>query len=832
MATGKASRNRTIGIAFAFGLVRLLPAVSTTFTGTGLWTDVTKWNNGVPQAGDTAIIDNNGSVTLDGITVNAWSIQPKNNTSIIVNNSDVTLAASATSGDNKASCLALGDSANCNVTMTVTDSNITQYESYVGRASGGSVRYSQTGGTFTSTNLWDVQGYSPVEMSFDGVDASFQGWRLVVGRSANTCRVSFANGTFTNSASLSVLMGISDYAGGHIAFNNEDVNIGGTRWWCGYSNKQAVKPALVTLEDSRVRQSSGAQVNVGISGDGNNAAKGLLVATDCVWTNASGRSVFVGGGNVPGSAGHVILSNCVYKTEGTTQNGYSFVLGQTSGTTGRLDIVRGTFDSDTAGGFNTSKVSVGAAAGAIGILALHGRNLTSFPSFSFTEGSDSTIELVDGTYFKDSALTIGSERKNGFSRFHVRGGSFSIGTSKNLIAGSNNPTDGGTGEGEIVADGSAITCYYFVAGRNSNHPGHILLRNGAVVNCNKLYSGYEGTSVGFLTNLGAIVKTTQVYIGSPGAGPAGATGYYKDGEGSSTVTADFRAPHCGTAYAEIGGTVRGSRFFVGISDNFTGTVAVVDGAFVDITNNFCVGVKNCAGVAKLELKGGTVCMPRVQFHNENNARVSNMSASIYFNGGTLRARQNQTSNWIASDFTATAVSDGGAVFDSNGYSVSSAAPLTHDARAGAAAKDGGVTKKGEGTVKLTGALSFNGDIRVEAGTLDLSSATFSMGPSAGLSGSGTLKTPAGGLAVGGAVRLDAARGTLTVVGDVTFGATATIEVDDLESLSQDRFYTLLTASSITGLPALSPDLPRGWKVFSLGNELRLGYASGTTILFR
>ena len=193
-------------------------------------------------------------------------------------------------------------------------------------------------------------------------------------------------------------------------------------------HKQAVKPALVTLEDSRVRQSSGAQVNVGISGDGNNAAKGLLVATDCVWTNASGRSVFVGGGNVPGSAGHVILSNCVYKTEGTTQNGYSFVLGQTSGTTGRLDIVRGTVDSDTAGGFNTSKVSVGAAAGAIGILALHGRNLTSFPSFSFTEGSDSTIELVDGTYFKDSALTIGSERKNGFSRFHVRGGSFSIGT--------------------------------------------------------------------------------------------------------------------------------------------------------------------------------------------------------------------------------------------------------------------------------------------------------------------------------------------------------------------------------------------------------------------
>lgn len=826
MATGKAIRTKMIGIAFVFGLVRLLPAANTTFTGTGLWTDGTKWNNGVPQAGDTAIIDNNGSVTLDGITVNAKSIQPRNNTSIIVNNSDVTLTAKV-SGDNAMSCLSLADSANCNVTMTVTDSNITQQESYIGNTAGGSVSYSQTGGTFTSKYLWDVNGASPVDMSFDGVETYFLGWRLVVGRSANTCRVSFANGTFTNCTD--VLMGISDYAGGHIAFNNEDIKVGGNKIWrCGYSNRRAEKPALVTLEGSQLFQRSNAQIYVGVSGEADKAAKGMFVATDCVWTNASGKAVYVGG-NAPGSSGHVILSNCVYRTEGTTDSGYSFVLGQKNGTTGRLDIVRGTFETDAADGIDTSKVRVGAANGAVGILAIHGRNFTSFPGYQSAEGSDATIELVDGTCSVNGHCNIGKENSN--LRLHVLGGSF--GLSGNLVVGLNTSNEGGTGEGEFVADGSAITCSVLVAGRSSNHPGHILLRNGAVVNCSsKLNSGYEGTSVGSFTNLGSIVKTPQIWIGNSAAGAAGSTGYYKDGEGSSTVTTDFRAPHCGTAYAEIGGTLRGNRFFVGVADNFTGTVTVVDGAFVDITNDFCVGVKDLSGTATLELKGGTVQAPFVRYHNSNNTLSQTQTSCIYFNGGTLRARKTWTTDWIGSNFTATSVSDGGAVFDSNGYSVSSAAPLTHDSRAGAAAKDGGVTKKGEGTVTLTGALSFNGDVRVEAGTLDLSSATFSMGPSAGLSGSGTLKAPAGGLAVGGAVRLDAARGTLTVVGDVTFGTTATVEVDNLESLSQDRFYTLLTASSITGLPTLSPDLPRGWNVFCLGNELRLGYASGTTIIFR
>ena len=829
MATGKAIRTKMIGIAFVFGLVRLLPAANTTFTGTGLWTDGTKWNNGVPQAGDTAIIDNNGSVTLDGITVNAWSISPKNNTSIIVNNSDVTLTAKV-SGDNAMSCLSLADSANCHVTMKVTDSNITQQESYIGNTAGGSVSYSQTGGTFTSKYLWDVNGASPVDMSFDGVETYFLGWRLVVGRSANTCRVSFANGTFTNCTD--VLMGISDYAGGHIAFNNEDIKVGGNKIWrCGYSNRRAEKPALVTLEGSQLFQRSNAQIYVGVSGETNKAAKGMLVATDCAWTNASGKAVYVGG-NASGSSGHVILSNCVYRTEGTTQNGLSFILGQSSGTTGRLDIVRGTFDTDAAGGIDTSKVGIGAVSGAVGILAIHGCNFTSFPGCRVADNSsDATIELVDGTCNVNAASIIG--KKNGHFRLHVLGGSFSLASGNNLVVGTNYPNDGGTGEGELVADGSTITCTVLAAGRNSNHPGHVLLRNGAVVNCsNRLGVGYEGTSVGSFTNLGSIVKTPQIYIGNSAADAAGATGYYKDGEGSSTVTTDFRAPHCGTAYAEIGGTLRGNRFFVGIADNFTGTVTVVDGAFVDITNNFHVGVRSLSGTATLELKGGIVQAPFVQYYTPSSTLSQNQTASVYFNGGTLRARQNQASNWIASNFTATSVSDGGAVFDSNGYSVSSAAPLTHDARAGAAAKDGGVTKKGEGTVTLTGALSFNGDVRVEAGTLDLSSATFSMGPSAGLSGSGTLKVPAGGLTVGGAVRLDAARGTLTVVGNVTFGATATVEVEDVESLSQDRSYPLLTASSITGLPALSPDLPRGWNVFCLGNELRLGYASGTTIIFR
>ncbi|MBP5543798.1 MAG: autotransporter-associated beta strand repeat-containing protein [Kiritimatiellae bacterium] len=766
--------------AIASGLASLLQADST-FSGTGLWTDSTKWSNGIPGTGDRAYIGEGASASIDGQTddhsVNVGYIEPRNGATLTINNSTVTISEAFN----------LASQVNRTNTVVVTDSAISQKTAYVGKA-GCNVAYTQRGGSFISTDLWDVYGNGPFNMAFDGVTTDFQNNRLVVGRGTGGATLSFVNGTFTSTADI--LMGVGSGAVGRMAFTNETISfVSGKTWDVGYSNTSAAEPALVVAKDSVINQSG--QISVG----GRSSAKGQFEAIDSAWTNSSAQSILVGGGTA--GSGRVVLSNCTFKTVTATADRYSFVLGQKSGTTGRLDIAGGTFDSTTAGGCDTSKVRVGHASGATGILAIHDRTLTALPAFSSAEGSDSTIELIGCNYSSD-AIAFGS-KTNGMERLHIVGGSFS--TSGNLIIGKNDVSDGGTGESEALFDGAAVNCDYFVAGRNANHPGSIVLRNGATV------------------------KASQVYIGYS----AGAVGSYRDGTGASVVAKDFRAPHIGTAEAEIGGNVAVNRFFIGVTTAYTGTVTVVDGAFVDVTNSFNVGMTKVDGKATLELKGGVVLAPMLQRYSPGSASAG--EARIYFNGGTLKARSDQASNWIASDFTVTAISDGGAVFDSNGHTVSSAASLTHDSRATAALKDGGIVKKGAGTVTLTGALSFNGDIRVEAGTLDLSSATYSMGESAGLSGSGTLMAPAGGLTCGGKVLLDASRGTLTVDGDLTLGGTATVEVENPETLDRSRSYTILSATSLSGTPTVS-GLGNGWNVSNTGTALRLSYSSPTTIIMR
>ena len=106
-----------------------------------------------------------------------------------------------------------------------------------------------------------------------------------------------------------------------------------------------------------------------------------------------------------------------------------------------------------------------------------------------------------------------------------------------------------------------------------------------------------------------------------------------------------------------------------------------------------------------------------------------------------------------------------------------------------------------------------------------------MGASAGLSGSGTLKAPAAGLSCGGKVLLDASRGTLTVDGDLALGATATVEAENPDTLDRNRSYTILSATSIAGTPAVS-GLGDGWHVSNTGTTLRLSFATPTTIILR
>ena len=64
----------------------------------------------------------------------------------------------------------------------------------------------------------------------------------------------------------------------------------------------------------------------------------------------------------------------------------------------------------------------------------------------------------------------------------------------------------------------------------------------------------------------------------------------------------------------------------------------------------------------------------------------------------------------------------GAIIDTAGFNVTIPQLLQHSAVAGDSAKDGGLTKNGNGTLSLSGANTYTGNTTINAGTLELAQA--------------------------------------------------------------------------------------------------------------
>jgi autotransporter-associated beta strand protein len=139
----------------------------------------------------------------------------------------------------------------------------------------------------------------------------------------------------------------------------------------------------------------------------------------------------------------------------------------------------------------------------------------------------------------------------------------------------------------------------------------------------------------------------------------------------------------------------------------SGSINMGAGAVVDLNTNADRAVSNT-----VNLNGGTLTTSAIVSTKANGARVVN------FNGGTLRAATTNAAFISATAASAINVMAGGAIIDSNGFDISIAKALTADL----VSTGGGLTKKGLGTLTLTGANTFTGDIVIEAGTLSINSA--------------------------------------------------------------------------------------------------------------
>ncbi|PWU08684.1 MAG: hypothetical protein C5B50_29125 [Verrucomicrobia bacterium] len=111
-----------------------------------------------------------------------------------------------------------------------------------------------------------------------------------------------------------------------------------------------------------------------------------------------------------------------------------------------------------------------------------------------------------------------------------------------------------------------------------------------------------------------------------------------------------------------------------------------------------------AGNSVVNLNGGTLSATTIR------SGLSTFPATIYFNGGVLQALANGT--LLQSSIKNLRVLSGGAIVDSQGFSVTGAAAFVTGGGA-----DGGLLKLGAGTLSLTGVNTYNGPTTINNGTL-------------------------------------------------------------------------------------------------------------------
>jgi autotransporter-associated beta strand protein len=172
-----------------------------------------------------------------------------------------------------------------------------------------------------------------------------------------------------------------------------------------------------------------------------------------------------------------------------------------------------------------------------------------------------------------------------------------------------------------------------------------------------------------------------------------------------------------------GGTlnINSGTFFIATRGKGTNNIngGTINAGVLDITRN----ITNSVGV--LNLNGGLLRVTSVTNGSQNSAAILNAGASgtMYFNGGTLEFKasgvfQGHNGTPYLLPITANVKAGGAIVTNDTGIVATFNDPLLHDPALGASA-DGGLVKKGAGTMILTGTNTYTGNTVINAGTLAL-----------------------------------------------------------------------------------------------------------------
>lgn len=388
--------------------------------------------------------------------------------------------------------------------------------------------------------------------------------------------------------------------------------------------------------------------------------------------------------SINAASGNIVLGNTLSGTGGLTKigNGALTLSGSGSSLGGPLSV--------NAGSLN---VPGGSAA------------FTGNPSrIGYLTGSAS-LNLTGGTFSNSGELQVGGSDQNGaginaVGAVTLTNATLSVGAL--TIARGNNPLNTMTGT-VTLNTGSTLNCegdclLDFAGGVI----GKMVINGGTLNHATStkrwlIMSEWDFGNAEFDVNSGQVNINANTDIRFATQGNTGTNTFNLNG-GAVTF------------YADNATTIGGS----GVVDMHQGTGTTVDNIF--------------------NLNGGTLTVSQILSATTSGTRTFN------FNGGTLKATAANASYLsLGSGNTAANVRNGGAIIDDGGFAIGIPQPLQHSTIAGDNAIDGGLTKKGAGTLTLSGGTSYTGNTTVTAGTLELSLATLAADSTVSINSGAVLK---------------------------------------------------------------------------------------------
>ena len=254
-----------------------------------------------------------------------------------------------------------------------------------------------------------------------------------------------------------------------------------------------------------------------------------------------------------------------------------------------------------------------------------------------------------------------------------------------------------------------------------------------------------------------------------------------------------------------GGSVNVGGNFLLLGNTFT-TTATTSTAEVNISAGdilvsgfglrFGQNNSNITSTGTVNLNGGRITVAAV-----SEATTGNHTSTFNFNGGELRVLSGSSSASFMSGLNTAQVRNGGAVINTNGVNSTIGQSLIHSTIGGDNAIDGGLTKKGTGTLTLTGTNTYTGDTTVQSGGLIVNGSiaaatTTTVESGATISGSGAV----GSLTVnaGGSVNPGNSPGTLTVNGNYSQAGTLVAEITGLTAGTQHDQLIVNGGVSLSG----------------------------------